>query len=76
MHPAHGGDAEALIRRATVSRYARGPGRRRDAAAELSPADELALTSRLHRAIERREFRLHYQPVVELTTAGRWASRR
>jgi diguanylate cyclase (GGDEF)-like protein/PAS domain S-box-containing protein len=66
LFPADGGDREAVIRHATIDRYRARPGRRRDVATGLAPADELRLISQLHRAIERREFELYYQPVVDL----------
>ena len=66
LFPADGGDREAVIRHATIDRYRARPGRRRDVATGLPPAEELLLISRLHRAIERREFELYYQPVVDL----------
>ncbi|HET6849631.1 MAG TPA: EAL domain-containing protein, partial [Gaiellales bacterium] len=41
-------------------------GRRRDVAMQIEPSAELEMTSRLHRAIDRRELTLRYQPVVDL----------
>jgi sensor c-di-GMP phosphodiesterase-like protein len=34
----------------------------------MAPADELAMTTRLHQAIDGRTFHLDYQPVFELAT--------
>ncbi|HEY0389061.1 MAG TPA: EAL domain-containing protein [Gaiellales bacterium] len=66
LYPQDGADREAVIRHATVDRFRTRPGRRRDVATGLEPAAELELISRLHRAIERHEFQLYYQPVVDL----------
>ncbi len=69
LYPRDAGDRDALIKRAHIDRYSARAGRRqREAVAGLPPAEELALTSRLHRAIERHEFVLHYQPIVQLRT--------
>ena len=69
LYPRDANDRDSLIKRAHIDRYRSRPGRRqRDAVAGLPPAEELALTSRLHRAIERGEFALHYQPIVRLRT--------
>ncbi len=69
LYPRDAGDRDSLIKRAHIDRYRSRPGRRqREAVAGLPPAEELALTSRLHRAIERGEFTLHYQPIVQLRT--------
>jgi diguanylate cyclase (GGDEF)-like protein/PAS domain S-box-containing protein len=65
LYPRDGADREAIIRAATINRYRGRAGRRRKVS-DLSPADELQLISRLHRAIEQRELTLHYQPVVDL----------
>jgi diguanylate cyclase (GGDEF)-like protein/PAS domain S-box-containing protein len=69
LYPRDANDRDSLIKCAHIDRYRSRPGRRqREAVAGLPPAEELALTSRLHRAIERREFTLHYQPIVQLKT--------
>jgi diguanylate cyclase (GGDEF)-like protein/PAS domain S-box-containing protein len=66
IHPADGGDRESILRRATADRFRTRAGRRRDVSSQLEPAAELEMTSRLHRAIERHELTLHYQPIVDL----------
>ena len=67
LYPRDGADRESVIREATVDRYRGRHGRRREVApSKLPPTDELLLISRLHRALERREFVLHYQPFVDL----------
>jgi diguanylate cyclase (GGDEF)-like protein/PAS domain S-box-containing protein len=42
----------------------------RAAGDDLAPRDELELIARMHHAIERREFVLHYQPVVDLASGA------
>jgi diguanylate cyclase (GGDEF)-like protein len=66
IHPADGGDRESIIRRATADRFRTRPGRRREVATRLEPGAELEMISRLHRAIDRGELTLRYQPVVDL----------
>ncbi len=69
LYPRDAGDRNSLVKRAHIDRYRSRLGRRqRDSVAGMLPAEELALTSRLHRAIQRREFTLHYQPIVQLRT--------
>jgi diguanylate cyclase (GGDEF)-like protein/PAS domain S-box-containing protein len=71
LYPRDAGDRDSLIKRAHIDRYRSRLGRRqRDSVAGMLPAEELALTSRLHRAIERNEFTLHYQPIVQLRTGS------
>jgi diguanylate cyclase (GGDEF)-like protein/PAS domain S-box-containing protein len=71
LYPRDAGDRDSVIKRAHIDRYRSRPGRRqREAVAGLPPAEELALTSRLHRAVERDEFTLHYQPIVQLKTGN------
>jgi diguanylate cyclase (GGDEF)-like protein/PAS domain S-box-containing protein len=71
LYPRDASDRDSLIKRAHIDRYRSRLGRRqREAVAGLPPADELALTSRLHRAVERGEFTLHYQPIVQLKTGN------
>jgi len=70
VYPVEAHGAEALLKTAHVHAYTpRGsasPGRH--AGAELPARDELELVARMHHAIDREEFVLHYQPVVELAT--------
>jgi diguanylate cyclase (GGDEF)-like protein/PAS domain S-box-containing protein len=65
--------AEELLRHADIAMGAskkRGPGMSRLYSPDgVDPGGELALTSRLRAAIEKREFVLHYQPIVELAPA-------
>jgi diguanylate cyclase (GGDEF)-like protein len=65
QYPADGADRETVMRAATINRYG-GRAGRRTGRTSLAPAEELGLISRLHRAIDQREFVLHYQPVVDL----------
>ncbi|MFM7270926.1 MAG: putative bifunctional diguanylate cyclase/phosphodiesterase [Actinomycetes bacterium] len=62
-------DGDDLLRDADVAMYAakrRGPGEvaRYDAGMVADAVDRLALQGELHRAIEQREFAVHYQPIV------------
>ncbi|MDX6546977.1 MAG: hypothetical protein QOG33_527 [Gaiellales bacterium] len=69
LYPRDASDRDSLIKRAHIDRYRSRPGRRqREAVAGMPPGEELAMTSRLHRAIERGEFELHYQPIVRLSS--------
>jgi diguanylate cyclase (GGDEF)-like protein/PAS domain S-box-containing protein len=68
LYPGGADDREQLLTEAHVASY-RHKGRaggRHGATTGLPPREELSLISRLHRAIERAEFVLHYQPVVRL----------
>ncbi len=74
MHPADGLTVVDLLRNADVAMYSvKNAGR--NAAALYRPAqagqgrEKLALESALHKAIERNELVLHYQPKVDLQTA-------
>jgi predicted signal transduction protein with EAL and GGDEF domain len=74
MHPADGLTVVDLLRNADVAMYSvKNTGR--NAAAAYSPVlasrgrEKLALESALHKAIERNELVLHYQPKVDLRTA-------
>ncbi len=66
-------DGAAMLRRADVAMYAAkrgGKGRyvRYDPAMDALDAARLVLEGELHRAVERSEFEVHYQPTVELKT--------
>ncbi|MHB1138416.1 MAG: putative bifunctional diguanylate cyclase/phosphodiesterase [Microthrixaceae bacterium] len=66
-------DATELLRRADVALYrAKALGRRRattyDASADDATRRQIDLEPELRRALDQDEFRVHYQPVIELTT--------
>ncbi len=72
VFPDDGKDAEALVQHASLAlhdgkRAARGLSRY--ARKDSDPIDELTLRHRLHKAVEEREFVLHYQPIVTLEPA-------
>jgi diguanylate cyclase (GGDEF)-like protein len=71
VYPAHGSTAQMLITRADAAMYNVKKGGRDNArvfASEMSTffPERLMLENDLRRALERREFELHYQPKVEL----------
>jgi diguanylate cyclase (GGDEF)-like protein/PAS domain S-box-containing protein len=71
LFPEDGEDAEVLLRNADAAMYrAKTEGRNtfQMASRELSEAtyERLSLESGLHRAIEREEFAVHYQPQIDL----------
>ncbi len=71
--PHHGLDAQTLLRHADVAMYrAKELGKNNfqfyTAQMDFNSVDRLRLESALRRAINRDEFRLHYQPVVNLAT--------
>ncbi|GBF05017.1 diguanylate cyclase/phosphodiesterase with GAF sensor [Deinococcus aerius] len=73
LYPTDGQDAEALLRAADTAMYAAkvaGRGGYRFYVEEMTAAaqEKLRLRGRLAGALERGEFRLHYQPQVDLRT--------
>jgi len=74
VYPLDADSAGDLMKAAHVEAYrvddgARG-GDRGPSGGGLAPRDELELIARMHRAIEQREFVLHYQPVIELESGA------
>jgi EAL domain-containing protein (putative c-di-GMP-specific phosphodiesterase class I) len=73
VYPADADGVDDLLKTAHVDAYRtttvalHGP---RAAGDDLAPRDELELIARMHHAIERREFVLHYQPVVDLPSGA------
>ncbi len=69
IYPIDATDREQLLRNADTAMYI-GKGRiERDASAEPEHArGRLEMLAELRRAVEQREFELHYQPIVELDT--------
>lgn len=71
LYPEHGDDPEVLIDKADTAMYGAKLGRS-DRGAVYTPAmsqerrNRLSLEARLHRAVERGELELCYQPIVEL----------
>jgi diguanylate cyclase (GGDEF)-like protein/PAS domain S-box-containing protein len=75
VYPLDGGDAESLLKNADAARhYAKQHGKNRyeyyNGKMNASAIEKLALESNLHRALERDEFSLHYQPKVDLSNGG------
>ncbi len=75
MYPTDGSDVEALVRSADTAMYrAKDHGGNRYQVSTEGLADmsgtRLKLESSLHRALERNEFVLHYQPRVNCKTGG------
>ncbi|MGH8206559.1 MAG: GGDEF/EAL domain-containing response regulator [Steroidobacteraceae bacterium] len=72
LYPQHGDDAETLIQRAEAALlHARGATERAllySAERHSQRIGTLALEHKLHLALERREFELHYQPKVNVIT--------
>ena len=68
--PRDAAESDSLLKAALLDRYStRGVGRpARKPPRGMAPADELAMTTRLHQAIDERTFHLDYQPVFELAT--------
>jgi len=75
LYPEHGADVDTLVRKADIAMYAVKDGGRngwalyRDDMSDLA-ADRWAIENDLHRAVERGELVLHYQPKVDVA-AGR-----
>lgn len=73
IYPEHGGDAEALRKHADIAMYA--AKRRGGGVAVYDPErdrpnlDRFTLVGQLRRAIEDRALDVHYQPVIELSSA-------
>ena len=72
--PDHGTDVQTLIQRADIAMYV---AKRAQTGCEVYSAEQdqhsprrLTLASELHRAVERDEFVLHYQPKVDLRTGA------
>ena len=75
MYPKDGTDAEGLLKHADIAMYrAKQSGRNRYQfySPEMNQhvAECLSLSNDMHRALERNEFRLHYQPQVDLRSGG------
>jgi diguanylate cyclase (GGDEF)-like protein/PAS domain S-box-containing protein len=72
LFPDSADDARALLRQADAAMYRSkrsGPGEFVQFTVETGErVDRLALVTRLRKAVERREWSLHYQPVVELAS--------
>ncbi|MEJ2632605.1 MAG: EAL domain-containing protein [Acidihalobacter sp.] len=68
-------DADALLRYADIAMYRAkelGKGRYAFYSEELTERQNarVSMVSRMHAALERNEFRLHYQPIIELSTGA------
>jgi diguanylate cyclase (GGDEF)-like protein/PAS domain S-box-containing protein len=72
VYPVDAASCEDLLKSAHIATYERGAVRRgeRRGSRGLAPREELEMIARIHGAIEREEFLLHYQPVVELATGA------
>ncbi len=75
MFPEDGADAETLVKNADTAMY-RAKHQGRDRYETYAPSmnekamERVALETRLHRAVERGEFVLHYQPIANLASGG------
>jgi diguanylate cyclase (GGDEF)-like protein/PAS domain S-box-containing protein len=71
LFPQDGDDSETMLRNADAAMYQAkklAPGSYMFAAAEgKRPLDKMGLTSRLRQAVEDESWRLHYQPIFDLT---------
>ena len=75
VYPLDGADADALLRNADAAMYyAKEQGKNNyqyyNGSMNTSAVERLALESNLHRALERGEFSLYYQPKVEVGTGA------
>ena len=73
MLPVHAHDRDGLLRHADVAKDQVSAANRIGAPTSrnpLNPMHEISLTARLHRALARKEFVLHYQPIVDITTGS------
>jgi len=71
LYPESADSSEALLKQADAIMYESkrsGPGQFLVHTDQRTPSPRLSLTSRLRRAVEARQWLLHYQPVVELST--------
>jgi len=73
LHPQDGADYDTLLRQADIAMYAakesgRNAWRFFDAAMQANLQQGLLLVSSLRGALARREFELHYQPVIDLVS--------
>ena len=71
LHPESADSAEALLKQADAIMYESkrsGPGQFLVHTDQTIPSPLLSLTTRLRRAVEARQWLLHYQPVVELSS--------
>ncbi|HEY3809151.1 MAG TPA: EAL domain-containing protein [Steroidobacteraceae bacterium] len=74
MYPAHGHDAQTLVRNADIAMYVAKRTRSGftiyDSHYDTSQQQHLSLLGELRRAVEHNELRLYYQPKVTLNSAG------
>jgi diguanylate cyclase (GGDEF)-like protein/PAS domain S-box-containing protein len=73
VYPTEGDGVDDILKTAHMNAYrasAVAPHGSREPGGDLAPRDELELIARMHHAIEREEFVLHYQPVIELASGA------